>query len=55
MKNIIIGVAIGIALAVVGYCAYVVVKMQTQLNANTNTIVQIVDFLNKATATSTQQ
>ena len=48
----VISLIVGILLTVLGYFVYTVIKMQTQVNQNTATLVQIVDFLNKANAQS---
>ena len=48
----IVSLLVGVALTILGYFVYAVVKMQSQVDQNTATISQIVDFLNKATAKS---
>jgi len=46
----VVSLIVGVILTIVGYFVYVVVRMQTQVNQNTTTLIQIVDFINKANA-----
>jgi len=46
MKNIIITVIITSVVLVTGYFVYTVIKMQKQLDTNTKSVEQIVNFLN---------
>jgi Tfp pilus assembly protein PilE len=48
----VVSLIVGVLLTVLGYFVYTVIKIQTQVNQNTATLVQIVDFLNKANAQS---
>jgi Tfp pilus assembly protein PilE len=48
----VVSLIVGVLLTVLGYFVYTVIKIQAQVNQNTATLVQIVDFLNKANAQS---
>ena len=48
MKNVLIGIAIGIAIAVTAYHAYVVYQLRAQVIQNTAVMTEVTNFLNES-------